>query len=68
MSKPRWFRSLYVRIAIGFVVLLAALLLAQRGWNVVINYSRSEKEAPSLLEGLGTWGLYLTFLRYSKPR
>ena len=29
MSKPRWFRSLYVRIAIGFVVLLAALLLAQ---------------------------------------
>ncbi|CAN5654373.1 hypothetical protein BH24ACI5_BH24ACI5_28990 [soil metagenome] len=29
MSKPRWFRSLYVRIALGFVVLLAALLLAQ---------------------------------------
>ena len=29
MSRPRWFRSLYVRIAIGFVVLLAALLLAQ---------------------------------------
>ena len=29
MSKPRWFRSLYVRIAVGFVVLLAALLLAQ---------------------------------------
>jgi signal transduction histidine kinase len=29
MSRPRWFRSLYARIAIGFVVLLAALLLAQ---------------------------------------
>ena len=29
MSRPRWFRSLYVRIAIGFVILLAALLLAQ---------------------------------------
>ena len=29
MSKPRWFRSLYVRIALGFVGLLAALLLAQ---------------------------------------
>lgn len=29
MARPRWLRSLYVRIAIGFVVLLAALLLAQ---------------------------------------
>ena len=29
MSETRWFRSLYVRIAIGFVALLAALLLAQ---------------------------------------
>jgi signal transduction histidine kinase len=29
MSEPRWFRSLYVRIAIGFVALLASLLLAQ---------------------------------------
>ncbi len=29
MSERRWFRSLYVRIAIGFVALLAALLLAQ---------------------------------------
>lgn len=29
MSETRWFRSLYVRIALGFVALLAALLLAQ---------------------------------------
>lgn len=29
MSKPTWFRSLYGRIAIGFVALLAGLLLAQ---------------------------------------
>ncbi|MBA2302813.1 MAG: HAMP domain-containing histidine kinase [Acidobacteria bacterium] len=29
MSERRWFRSLYFRIAIGFVALLAALLLAQ---------------------------------------
>lgn len=29
MSEPRWFHSLYVRIAVGFVALLAALLLAQ---------------------------------------
>ena len=29
MSEPRWFRSLYFRIALGFVALLAALLLAQ---------------------------------------
>ena len=29
MSERRWFRSLYVRIALGFVALLAALLLAQ---------------------------------------
>jgi len=29
MSDLRWFRSLYVRIAVGFVALLAALLLAQ---------------------------------------
>jgi signal transduction histidine kinase len=29
MSERRWFRSLYVRIALGFVALLATLLLAQ---------------------------------------
>ena len=29
MSERRWFRSLYVRIALGFVALLAALLLVQ---------------------------------------
>jgi signal transduction histidine kinase len=29
MSKPIWFRSLYGRIALGFVALLAGLLLAQ---------------------------------------
>jgi hypothetical protein len=29
MSEPTWFRSLYGRIAIGFVALLAGLLLAQ---------------------------------------
>jgi signal transduction histidine kinase len=29
MSEPRWFRSLYIRIAVGFVALLASLLLAQ---------------------------------------
>src|SRR5215212_10803910 len=29
MSERTWFRSLYSRIALGFVVLLAALLLAQ---------------------------------------
>ena len=29
MSRPAWFRSLYWRIALGFVGLLAALLLAQ---------------------------------------
>jgi signal transduction histidine kinase len=29
MSKPSWFRSLYGRIALGFVALLAGLLLAQ---------------------------------------
>src|SRR5215210_737995 len=30
--------------------------------------SRSEAEVPLALEGLGTWGLIPTFLRYSKPR
>src|SRR5215203_2167063 len=29
MSERSWFRSLYSRIAVGFVVLLAVLLLAQ---------------------------------------
>lgn len=29
MSKPTWFRSLYSRIAVGFVALLAGLLLGQ---------------------------------------
>ena len=29
MSRPNWFRSLYGRIALGFVALLAGLLLAQ---------------------------------------
>ena len=29
--------------------------------------SLSEGEAPDALEGLGTWGLMPTFLKYSKP-
>src|SRR5688500_9767818 len=30
--------------------------------------SRSEASAPWALDGLGTWGLWPTFLRYSQPR
>ena len=29
MSKPVWYRSLYWRIAFGFIALLAVLLIAQ---------------------------------------
>src|ERR687891_336929 len=31
MAKPAWYRSLYWRIAIGFVLFLAAMLAAQGG-------------------------------------
>src|SRR5215207_10852965 len=45
---------------------LLELLEPQR--KTFLKTSRSESSAPWALEGLGTWGLIPTFLRYSKPR
>src|SRR5215208_395531 len=42
--------------------------LLQPHRKTFLKASRSEASAPWALEGLGTWGLLPTFLRYSNPR
>src|SRR5215207_6714208 len=47
---------------------MGLLELLQPYRETFLKASRSESSAPWALEGLGTWGLIPTFLRYSKPR
>ena len=48
----RWYRSLYWRIAIGFIVFLAATLLAQGGLFLWLSAQRDEALPPRLLGDL----------------
>ncbi len=57
MSSPaaeprRWYRSLYWRIAIGFIAFLAAMLLAQGGLFLWLSTQRDEALPPRLLGDL----------------
>lgn len=52
-SEPRrWYRSLYWRIAIGFIAFLAAMLLAQGGLFLWLSTQRDEALPPRLLGDL----------------
>ncbi len=57
MSSPasdsrRWYRSLYWRIAIGFISFLAAMLVAQGGLFLWLSTAREEALPPRLLADL----------------
>src|SRR5215210_6189759 len=47
---------------------MGLLQLLQPHRELFLKASLSCESAPRALEGLGTWGLIPTFLRYSKPR
>lgn len=58
MSEPvvarRWFRSLYWRIAVGFIAVLALMLAVQGGLLLWLSSSRDEALPPRLVGNLAT--------------
>ncbi len=51
-ARRRWYRSLYWRIAIGFIAFLAAMLVAQGGLFLWLSTAREEPLPPRLLADL----------------
>ena len=54
MSSRRWYRSLYWRIAAGFVAFLAVMLIAQGGLFLWLSTQRDEAMPPRLLADITT--------------
>lgn len=53
-GSRRWFRSLYWRIAVGFIAVLALMLVVQGGLLLWLSSSRDEALPPRLLGDLAT--------------